>query len=535
MVTATIGLAPVTAPRWVVPTAVPIPKALRSSIARVRKWLLRMVVVAVASLALSILVPCIESPVTGPAIAHAGPCDAVGIIPGGDRACDAIGDVVGAASDPAGAVKDAANDGFKSMTESLVNGFSKMIQQSLTWFIQLPTPAASQWDPVQKIQQWTVQIQLLGLAASIVAGGIRLQLAKRQAVYAEGEELFFSLQRAVFGAWMFGGIMIGLTAGVDKISTKILELSVTDGTPVEAAKNMFDVANMMGYLGVGLVFVIAVVGILGALLQAILLVARQSMLIVVVAIIPIIGAASGTKMGKNAFSKTISWTIALLLWKPVAALTYSVAFMLAGTKSDDGSQILYGVLLLSLAAAVLPMLTKLVSGGMAMSGGSGLQAAMMTMGVVAAGGSIAAAGAGGGAGAGAGAGATPGGASTGGQAGAGGVPAGGGGGGGNRGGGGGNTGGGGGGDRGGSGDQQGSGGRSSATPSGATPTGAEAGASTPTGGASGSGGSGGGSGSGGGGSTMADAVSNVSGAMQMSQAAEDFFDDNAPAMAGEPR
>jgi hypothetical protein len=34
---------------------------------------------------------------------------------------------------------------------------------------------------------------------------------------------------------------------------------------------------------------------------------------------------------------------------------------------------------------------------------------------------------------------------------------------------------------------------------------------------------------------MADAVSNVSGAMQMSQAAEDFFDDNAPAMAGEPR
>ncbi|WP_437427152.1 hypothetical protein [Williamsia muralis] len=422
------------------------------------------------------------------------------------------------------------------MTESLVNGFSKMIQQSLTWFIQLPTPAANQWDPVQEIQQWTVQIQLLGLAASIVAGGIRLQLAKRQAVYAEGEELFFSLQRAVFGAWMFGGIMIGLTAGVDKISTKILELSVTDGTPVEAAKNMFDVANMMGYLGVGLVFVIAVVGILGALLQAILLVARQSMLIVVVAIIPIIGAASGTKMGKNAFSKTISWTIALLLWKPVAALTYSVAFMLAGTKSDDGAQILYGVLLLTLAAAVLPMLTKLVSGGMAMSGGSGLQAAMMTMGVVAAGGSIAAAGAGGGAGAGAGAGATPGGPATGGQAGAGGVPSGGGGGGGNRGGGGGggNTGGGGRNSSGsGSGDQQGSGGRSSGTLSGATPTGAEAGASTPTGGSSG--GSSGGSGSGGGGSTMADAMSNVSGAMQMSQAAEDFFDDNAPAMAGEPR
>ncbi|WP_020109703.1 hypothetical protein [Nocardia sp. 348MFTsu5.1] len=497
-------------------------------------WVRRFVVAMLAALTLAVLVPTIDSPVTGLAVASADACDAAtSVIPVvGDDICDTVVDVGSAVLDPGGTVKDAANDGFRSMTESLVNGFSKMIQQSLTWFIQLPTPQAQQWEPVQDIQEWTLQIQLIGLTASIIVGGIRLQLAKRQAVYAEGEELFFSLQRAVFGAWMFGGIMIGLTAGVDRISTKILDLSLNGDSPVEAAENMFNVTSMMGFLGVGLMFVIAVVGILGALLQAILLVARQSMLIVVVAIIPIIGAASGTKLGKNAFSKTISWTIALLLWKPVAALTYAVAFMLAGTESDDGAQVLYGVLLLTLAAAVLPMLVKLVSGGMAMSGGSGLQAAMMTMGLVAAGGSMAAAGATGGASAGASA---PGGASTAAHAGGAASPSGGGGGG-STGGGGvirgaGDSGGGGGGvgrttsasDSGGG--QTSSGGRSAAY---SPPTGSDAGGSSSGGGNSGESG-------GGGASTMSDAVNGVSSAMQMSTAAEDFFNDNSAAMAGDPR
>jgi type IV secretion system protein TrbL len=494
--------------------------------ATVGRWIRRLVLITLAALTVFLAAPLLPTPLTAPTLAHADTCDVVGgavsaIIPGADTLCDVGGDVAGAVIpspiEAAGnEIKEAANDGFTSMTESLLNGFSKMIQQSLTWFIELPTPQAQQWDPVHKIQQWTVQIQLIGLVASIIAGAIRLQMAKRQAVYSEGEELFHSLQRAVFGAWMFGGVMIGLTAGVDRISTKILDLAATDGTPAEMAKNMFNTSAMLGSLGVGLMFMIAVIGILGAILQAILLIARQSMLIVVVSIIPIIGAASGTKLGKNAFSKTISWTISLLLWKPVAALTYAVAFMLAGTTSEDGAQILYGVLLLSLAAAVLPMLTKLVSGGMAMSGGSGLQAAAMTMGVVAAGGTMAATGgasaaAGGVAGAAAGGGATAaqaGGSRAGGD---GGVTRGG-------------------------GDTAGSGSGSgsdqpprSGSGSGATPNGSDtaAAASSPSGGSTGDGG--------GGGSTMSEAMSNASGAMQMSSAAEDFFDDNSPATAGDAR
>lgn len=508
---------------------------------RLLRWRLRVIAVVVSAMAATMVLPALDSPVTGLPVAHAvDGCDVVGsIVPLGDQACEAVTSIGGAVTDPGGTIKEAANDGFKSMTESLLTGFSTMVQKSLTWFIELPTPKAQQWGPVQKIQEWTLQIQILGLVVSIIAGGIRLQLARKQQLHSEGEELFHSLMRAVFGAWMFGAMMIGLTAGSDRISTKLLELGAAGDTPVNMANNMFQVGPMLGQLGVGLMFVIAIIGILGAVLQAIILVARQSMLIVVVSILPIIGAASGTKMGKNAFSKTIAWTISLLLWKPVAALTYAVAFMLAGTDSDDGTQILYGVLLLSLAAAVLPMMTKLVSGGMAMSGGSGLQAAAMTMGVVAAAGGLAATGgasAGAGAGAGAGSGAGVGaGSATAGQAGAGGGSTGGGvtRGGGDSGGGGG--GGGGGAPSGGPGGPSAGGGRSTPPPPSTSGSGTEA---SPAGGSqSGTSGSGssGGPGGGGGGPTVSEAMNTVSSSMQMSQAAEDFFNEDAPAMAGDPR
>ena len=160
---------------------------------------------------------------------------------------------------------------------------------------------------------------------------------------------------------------------------------------------------------------LAIVGILGGILQAVLLVGRQAMLVVVVTVAPIAGAFGGTQAGRSAFSKLISWTVALMLWKPVAALVYWIAFAMAGhdvKTAKDAQMAFYGFILISLTAFVMPMLIKLVTGGAAMAAGSGLSAAMTTAGVVAAAGTIAATGGAGAAGAGAGAGSAGVGAST---------------------------------------------------------------------------------------------------------------------------
>ncbi|MBA5846312.1 hypothetical protein HW572_04500 [Gordonia amicalis] len=291
-----------------------------------------------------------------------------------------------------GAIKDGAGDGFKAIAKSMAQGWVRMIQLTLAWFIKIPTPEYAKDSVITDVQQATVQLQIYGLALSILIGSYKLVRARRQAVMNEAEESFTSLAKTVFGAWMFGGVLTVCTAASDSLADWMLDQGVENNEQLIAN---LGAANLVPGLGAGLVFVVAICGILGGLLQAVLLIGRQAMLAVVVAVIPLVGSFGGTSVGKDAFSKLIKWTVALLLWKPVAAIVYWVAFRLAGhdVKSlKDAQMALMGLILFGLSALVLPILMRLVSGGAAMSGGSGLQAGMMTAGVVAAAGTMVATG-----------------------------------------------------------------------------------------------------------------------------------------------
>lgn len=277
------------------------------------------------------------------------------------------------------------------MVKSMAQGWVKILQLTLAWFIKLPTPQYAQDSVVQEIQKATVQIQLYGLALSILIGSWRLVMARRQAVMNEAQESFMGLAKTVFGAWMFGGVLTACTASSDALSNWLLEQGTKDN---ENLITNLAAANLLT-LGSGLILIVAVCGILGGILQAVLLIGRQAMLAVVVAMIPVVGSFGGTTIGKMAFSRLVQWTIALLLWKPVAALVYWVAFKLAGHNVGsikDAQMALMGLILLSLTVLVLPMLTKLISAGAAMSGGSGLQAGMMAAGAVTAAGTMVATG-----------------------------------------------------------------------------------------------------------------------------------------------
>lgn len=284
-------------------------------------------------------------------------------------------------------VEDAAKGAFKGAAESMWQGFGRMLQLAMTWFIKIPTPKYQDYSIVQQIQAATIGLQFVGLVISLFVIGFRLAMAKRQAAVTEAEESVKSMAKAVFGAWTFGAVLLSLTVASDELSKWMLNKATNGDNAGSMLSNLMK-TSLLATQSAGLIFVLAVIGILGALLQAVLLVARQAMLAVVVSLVPVIGAFGGTSTGKQAFSKIMNWTIALLLWKPVAAAVYWVAFWMAGSKTNDPQQIIMGMILLTLSAAVLPILMKLVSGGAAMSGGSGAAAAGAVMGAVAAGGAL---------------------------------------------------------------------------------------------------------------------------------------------------
>ena len=366
---------------------------------RRRRWIARILVAFAVSMVLLVRVPvsteigAVDPVGIGPVAAAPGLVDNLKSCAKNPLTYLGGGGVCIAAKQLDGVVKDVAGDGFKGIAMSLLHGWEKVIKYGLTWFIKIPSPNYGSDPVIQEIQRATWQIQLYGLTISLLIGSLMLVRARRQAVMQNVEESFMSMVKSVFGAWMFGAVLTSGTIASDKLAEVWLKnaLTNTDGFLQNVAKA--DEGLMTA--GSGLVFIISVVGILGCLLNLVLLVGRQAMLAVIVTTIPIVGAFGGTETGKSAFSRMIKWTIALLLWKPVAALVYWVSFKLASyndTATKDPQMMLMGLILISLAAFTLPALMKLVSGGAAMTGGSGAQAGMMTAGVIAAAGTMAATG-----------------------------------------------------------------------------------------------------------------------------------------------
>ncbi|MFI6043517.1 hypothetical protein ACIA8C_17930 [Nocardia sp. NPDC051321] len=295
-----------------------------------------------------------------------------------------------AASHPgqaATAVKDKAWDStFGKVVDSLMNGLGEAIILALTFWMKVPNEAASDSGSLfTKINDYTYQAQILLLIASVILSGARLAEARRGATMNEAAESFRMFARVVFSSWMLGAVIVAGTQASDRFSEWIINDS-TNGNAKDLAELMVKTSKLQAF-SPGLVLIIAIVGLLGALAQIVLAIVRQGLLIIAAGVLPLAAAASGMNVGKQSYQKLIGWIIAFMLWKPVAAIVYMIAFTTAGhvdslTSTNglpDGEQaqrMLVAIVLLCSVAFVLPALMRLVTPAVAIvgSGGSGLTA-----------------------------------------------------------------------------------------------------------------------------------------------------------------
>ncbi|MFD6159336.1 hypothetical protein ACFWF7_28910 [Nocardia sp. NPDC060256] len=295
-----------------------------------------------------------------------------------------------AASHPgqaATAIKDKAWDStFGKVVDSLMNGLGEAIILALTFWMKVPNEAASDSGSLfTKINEYTYQAQILLLIASVILSGARLAEARRGATMNEAAESFRMFARVVFSSWMLGAVIVAGTQASDRFSEWIINDS-TNGNAKDLAELMVKTSKLQAF-SPGLVLIIAIVGLLGALAQIVLAIVRQGLLIIAAGVLPLAAAASGMNVGKQSYQKLIGWIIAFMLWKPVAAIVYMIAFTTAGHVDSltatnglpDGEQaqrMLVAIVLLCSVAFVLPALMRLVTPAVAIvgSGGSGLTA-----------------------------------------------------------------------------------------------------------------------------------------------------------------
>ncbi|WP_308014908.1 hypothetical protein [Nocardia coffeae] len=285
------------------------------------------------------------------------------------------------------AVRDKAWDStFGKVVDSLMSGLGQALIMALTFWMKVPNERLSNGGQLfQKINDYTYQAQILLLIVSIILSGVRLAEARRGALISEAAESFRMFARVIFSSWMLGAVIVAGTQASDRFSAWVIQ-DATNGQAKNIAELMVKTSKLQAF-SPGLVLIIAIVGLLGALAQIVLAIVRQGMLVVAAGVLPLAAAASGTSIGKQSYSKLLSWIIAFMLWKPVAAIVYMIAFLAAGNTdeststaglpdADQAQRMLVAIVLLGSVAFVLPVLMRLVAPavGMVGNGGSGLAA-----------------------------------------------------------------------------------------------------------------------------------------------------------------
>lgn len=262
-----------------------------------------------------------------------------------------------------------AGNVLTDIAEAFVEGLTAVTVSITTVWVSTPSPnltggAGGASDTVVFLQDSLRFYTLLLLIASFSIGLAKIAWEFHQAGRGRAVR---ELARSLLTFLVINGSIVTviglLLVASDGFAEWIIDRSVVDG---DFGSNLTRLLAFGGTGGPGTV-VAAIMLILGflalivGLIQLVLSIARGGLLVLVAGVLPTASAFRNLEAGEMWFRRFIGWTVALLLYKPAAAIVYAVGFRLAGqdVASDDGVlSMVTGFLFLSLAVLVMPALMK---------------------------------------------------------------------------------------------------------------------------------------------------------------------------------
>ncbi|MGV9865708.1 hypothetical protein [Rhodococcus koreensis] len=270
----------------------------------------------------------------------------------GEQVCK----VANVVSHPGDALQKMWDSQFGKNVKSLVAGVADGWGTMLNWWFTTPSPVLSDAQYLDVLQSYMLPIQGFVLVLSIIVACIRIAVAQNGTEAVPAMDLVRTFVRTIMSMTVFGvalGLGIQISDGI-----AIWLLTESGGTDLGAKVEGMLIDDNSTW-GPGWVLFIALFGMFGAFMQTVLLVVRQAFLMVIVGLLPVAAAASGTEMGSQSYEKMRNWAIAFVLFKPAAAAVMAVAFWAADPQSDVTK--LQGLILLTVAAVALPALLRVLN------------------------------------------------------------------------------------------------------------------------------------------------------------------------------
>lgn len=286
-------------------------------------------------------------------------------------------------------VKNVVTDGLAGIARSWLDAASGLIEFVGGWWLKAPAVSVDS-QAVFNIQEslwwYTGAIGILGI---LIALG-RMVLSQDFKTLTSAAKPIVNII-LVTGAYTAG--IAGLSKAGDELAKWIMDRAAntesnSEGLDALGAAIVLSSANPQGAVQlVGPLLIIGLIALIGSIVLFGFMIFRDVTLLVMLAFMPSIAAATGSETGDQAFRKANGWLLALLLFKPVAATIFALGVTLmkdsSGLNGSDGAvmKALFGVVVILLASLSLPALVKFVvpaaaAGSSGFSGGGAIGGAV---------------------------------------------------------------------------------------------------------------------------------------------------------------
>jgi len=281
-------------------------------------------------------------------------------------ATGAVGAVVGSAATAASVTLG------NSFADAMRDGAAWVISTTIGWWLEVPSIDLTS-SPAVNIRGYVWWLALVVAAAGAIWQGLRMAITHRS-------DPLLDVGRGLVTLALWAGIGIAgpaaaLEAG-DAFSVWILDTAARG----QISDRLISLASLTTVNSAGAVILLGLLVMLTGLAQATLMLFREGAVVVLAGVIVLAAAGNMTGFGRPWLTKVLGWMLALIAFKPVAALVYATSLAMTG-ESDDPRTIVVGISMMVLAIATLPALMKFFSWATGSTGhGGGELAAALRLG-----------------------------------------------------------------------------------------------------------------------------------------------------------
>lgn len=299
-------------------------------------------------------------------------------VPGVGWLCDnTVGKTIDAVTSSA---SDIASEALNALAKSILDGATEMLRTLSSLWVQIPS------ETTDSPASW-LSGSLVELTGAVAVASLLIAFAK-VALSGRGEHANRAIGGLVRLIAVNGAgaalVVLGLNWG-DQFSKWILDAATANDPSSHI--NGISAAITVAFAATFVQMLLGILALIGTIIQIALMFLRIPMLVVVAGLWPLAAASSATETGLQWYRKLTGWLIALVLYKPVAAIVYAAAFHMM-QPTNDPTTVLGGIALTVIAVIALPALMRFfvpmvsaVGGG----SGAGAVAANMATGAVAVG------------------------------------------------------------------------------------------------------------------------------------------------------